>query len=259
MQRLLDHPLSLESTFRIGGVAKELFLVDDREELVELLNNFYEERKKYFLFAGGSNILFSDNGISSPVIKISTGEVSDGEDLNSLVVDAGAPLALLVSSALARGLSGVEALSGIPGSVGGAIVGNAGAYGQSINDTLMSVEIWHRGRISILSKKECRFSYRSSVFKKELREAVILSALFLLKTAKREDLQKESARIIATRLLKYPPRLACPGSFFKNILVAEVPATVLKNIPKEKIIHGKIPAGLVSYTIVVVPSRPRGP
>lgn len=249
MRRLLDHPLSLESTFRIGGKAKELLVVEDREELLKLLDTFYSERKKYFLFAGGSNVLFSDEGLSFPVIKITTGEVFDGEDLNTLVSDAGAPLSLLISNALARGLGGLEALSGIPGSVGGAIVGNAGAYGQSISDTLIGVEVWQEGKVFTLSKKECHFLYRSSVFKKELSRAVILSATFLLKQSKREILQKESARIIATRLLKYPPKLACPGSFFKNILVEDVSPAVLKAIPKEKIIHGKIPAGFLLETV----------
>lgn len=249
MHRLLNHPLSLESTFRIGGKAQELLLVEDREELLKLLDSFYQAHKKYFLFAGGSNVLFSDDGLSFPVIKITTGEVSDGEDLNTLTADAGAPLSLLISSALARGLGGLEALSGIPGSVGGALVGNAGAYGQSISDALIRVEVWQRGRVFTLSKKECHFVYRSSIFKKEFFDAVILSATFLLKPSKREILQKESARIIATRLLKYSPRLACPGSFFKNVLLNDVPPAILKTIPKEKIVHGKIPAGFLLETV----------
>ena len=155
---------------------------------------------------------------------------------------ASLPLADLIQSSLHHSLAGLEALSGIPGTVGGAVAGNAGAYGQAISDKLVKVEVFNvaAGEEKWLSKNECAFAYRDSIFKQQ--ELVILRAVFELAPGDRQVLQTRASEIIKTRENKYQPGLKCPGRFFKNVLVKNAGDSVL-TIDTSKIIDGKIPAG----------------
>ncbi len=158
---------------------------------------------------------------------------------NIAPVDAGMSLDEFVRACLSRGMAGIEKLSGIPGSVGGAIVGNAGAYGQTISDRLLSVEVYNDG-YRTFTKEECRFRYRESIFKHS--DGAILRARFLFTVDDREKLEAERARILALREKKYAPHLKCPGSFFKNLLVENIPASVLEEIRTTRDFYGKLPA-----------------
>jgi UDP-N-acetylmuramate dehydrogenase len=163
-----------------------------------------------------------------------------------VIAGAGTELAVVVKKTINAGLSGLETLSGIPGTLGGAIVGNAGAYGHSISETVKRVEVWDpfdvvQGRRRWLKGSECRFAYRESVFKH--KPYLVLRAELVLTRGEKSRLKKMSGDIIRTREKKYRPGLKCPGSFFKNVLVKSVPKAVLKFIDGKKIIEGKIPAG----------------
>lgn len=161
-----------------------------------------------------------------------------------LIADAAAPLAKLISTAIEAGLAGLEALSGIPGTVGGAVVGNAGAYGQGVSDQLTRVEVYDASNNTRrwFTKDECQFIYRDSLFKKN-RQLIVLQAEFTLELGDSETLRQKSQEIIKAREKKYPPGLKCPGSFFKNVLVKDVSPASLKLVDQSKIIDGKIPAG----------------
>jgi len=150
-------------------------------------------------------------------------------------------LADVIGQAIRRGLRGLETLSGIPGTIGGAVVGNAGAYGHSISELVDRVEIWDGREHRILSRSECAFEYRESVFKKE--PFVLLRAFLRFRRGDARKLQRASREIIALREKKYRPGLRCPGSFFKNVLVKSLTPESLDRIDRRKIIDGKIPAG----------------
>jgi UDP-N-acetylmuramate dehydrogenase len=139
-------------------------------------------------------------------------------------------------------LAGLEKLTAIPGTVGGAIVGNAGAYGQAISDHLVWVEIFDGHKIRQVKKTALQFSYRDSLFKRR-PDWLVLRAAWALPAGERKLLQAESRKIRTIRLGKYPSGILCAGSFFKNLPVSKVPKKVLKTIPPEKIVNGKIPAG----------------
>jgi len=235
------------ATFGVGGVAKHLLMVTSSEDLVEVIKEAGKNRVPYLVFAGGSNMVFSDEPSDILYICYRTNEKK--ADViriteNTIKVEAGLPLSFLINQAVKAGLGGLEALSGIPGTVGGAVVGNAGAYGQSISDKLTAVEIFDGQETKSLSKTECDFKYRDSALKKS-RDLLVLSATFNLEPDDKEELEKTSTKIIEVRNKKYQPGLLCPGSFFKNVLIKDVKKESLKFIPEKVIIDGKIPAGFL--------------
>ena len=217
----------------------------------------------YFVIAGGSNIVFGDKTFRGLVIHFKPKDSPCQWQGLSLIVEANLPLDGLIKKAISSGLVGLETLSGIPGTVGGAIVGNAGAYGQTISDHLVRVEVFAprlldaarpSGRaasgVRWLTKKQCRFAYRDSIFKQ--KDWLILRAEFKLKKGDKKVLTKKSREIIKIRSEKYNPILLCPGSFFKNVLTNNISRIVLAKIDKQKIINGKIPAG---YLLEVVGAK----
>lgn len=241
MQTNVD--LSHFTTFGVGGTARYYVLAATPGELIQALELACENGWPYVVLAGGSNMLFPDAGYKGLVIHyLNTGaELAIGG--TKIKVGASLPLASLVDGAIKVGLAGLEALSGIPGTVGGAIVGNAGAYGQSISDHLTRVEVFDMvSGVRHLSKGECEFAYRNSIFKKD-RNLFVLRAEFGLGRGDGGALHQKSEEIIATREKKYPPTLKCPGSFFKNVLVKDVSSESLKLIDQSKIIDDKIPTG----------------
>ncbi|MBI4067242.1 UDP-N-acetylmuramate dehydrogenase [Candidatus Gottesmanbacteria bacterium] len=238
------------STFYIGGLAKEYIKVESPEKLVEIVGWVRENNKPFKVFAGGSNVVFPDEGVESLVIQVLGGSIKvEGE---RMVVDAGVLLSDVVSKSISLGFSGLESLSGIPGTVGGAIVGNAGAYGHAIREVVDKVEIVEAEKKEVekgregsrsrwMSDSECKFSYRESVFKH--KPYLILRAVLKFEQGNREELERISKEIIKKREVKYHPGIRCPGSFFKNIIAADLSREQLKNIDKSKIVYGKVPAG----------------
>lgn len=237
-----DVSLAPFSTFAIGGKADYFVSVNSSERLAEILSQVEKSRLKYKLFAGGSNVVFPDEGIDRLVIQVLGGKtVVDG--LN-VTVDTGVLLSDLIDKAVSSGLSGPESLSGIPGTVGGAVVGNAGAYGREISDVVEKVEVWDGRKRFFLDNRGCRFSYRESIFKRK-QKLIVLRIYLKLKKGKAGKLKQISKKIIKVREAKYKPGLKCPGSFFKNILVSNLNKSILKSISQDKIIYGKIPAGFL--------------
>ncbi len=243
----LKESLAGYTTFRMGGVASWLVLIESSEELVEAIKKLQAHKIPYYVFAGGSNIIFTETLLNKVVfVCYKTPKLNK---LNAVVcgpkieVEAGVALQPLIDLSLNNNLAGLESLSGIPGTIGGAVAGNAGAYGQSISDTLEKVQIFDGQKVRWLLKQDCFFAYRTSIFKQ--KKWLILKAVFVLKLGDGPSLTKKSQDIIEVRNKKYTPGLKCPGSFFKNVLVKNVSKEVLKNIPADKIIEGKIPAGFL--------------
>lgn len=241
----------------VGGPAKFYVEVKSEVELMAAINWAKKNGKKYFLIGDGSNLIPSDEGFNGLIIK---NKIEKFEIKNKIVlIGAGNSLLAVINRLNQLGWGGLEKMAGIPGTVGGAVYGCAGAYGQEIKDRLIAVQIlpMFRGSTSKhnfqtsaggrwLTKQQCRFGYRDSVFKKH-PEWVILGAEFKLTGSDPEILRKTSAEIVKIRSRKYPPGLKCPGSFFKNIIINQIkPASFRKKflakIDQSKIKHGKIPA-----------------
>lgn len=237
------------TTLQIGGPVKKIISVTTQTELIETVTSETAERNLIVLLGSGSNILASDEGSDSVIIK---NEIKGIEKSgNTLKVKSGTLLQELVDFANQNGLSGLEKLAGIPGTVGGAIYGNAGAYGQSISDHLTTVTWYNRIKKDtiISSKNDCLFGYRDSRFKHSKSNAYYFTDEFILETelelnpGNSVELTTESLEITQKRQAKYPLGIKCPGSFFKNIIAEGLSKEILEKIPPEKIVYGKIPAG----------------
>ncbi len=238
-------PLAPLTTFKIGGPAKYFCKVKSLEDLKEALLWVEEKKLPYFILGGGSNLLISDEGFSGLVIK---NEISNIILENNIVKSgSGTPLVNLIAFTTEHGLEGLQKLTGIYGTVGGALFGNAGAYGQTISDYLTEVVFLNNMELETWDKEKCQFGYRDSVFKKN--SYIILEACFKLPQGDTQILQKEIAELVTQRQAKFPSTLKCPGSFLKNIPVENIsadPANAgLKLILQDKIVHGKVPAAVL--------------
>ncbi|MFZ1626597.1 MAG: UDP-N-acetylmuramate dehydrogenase [Candidatus Moraniibacteriota bacterium] len=238
-----DVPLAPFSTFRIGGPADFFAGVTTVPELIEALEYAETNNLKSFVFSGGSNLLIADRGFRGMVIRIANQSMRVTE--GKLYADAGAHLLDVVQFANSRGLAGIERLAGIPGSVGGAIRGNAGAFGAEIGSVVLSVKVYNRKtrKLREFSKKDCAFGYRLSYFKAH-PECVIISAELRLTGGTTSELIALSDRTMETREAKHPQSALCAGSFFMNPIVTD-------EVLREEFAHdtgksskdGKLPAG----------------
>ncbi|MEK7659249.1 MAG: UDP-N-acetylmuramate dehydrogenase [Patescibacteria group bacterium] len=233
------------TTMKIGGPAKYLINVRSEEDLMTAMGWAKKIGIKWYVIGDGSNLIPDDKGFDGLIIRneIQNLEVKD----NKVLVGTGNNLLKFISRLNRLGLAGMEKMAGIPGTVGGAIYGSAGAYGQEIKDNLVKVKIYNGRKTNWLSKKQCQLGYRESIFKSR-KDWVILAAELKLKKGNPKELSKISKKIIKLREQKYRPGLLCPGSFFKNVVVKKIkPAALrkkfLRKIDKTKINHGKVPAG----------------
>lgn len=236
-----NYPLKNATTLCIGGPAKKFVTVSSEEELIEGVTFAKQNDLDYLVIGGGSNLLIADNGFNGLVIK---NEISGLHTKGVIVsIKSGTSLQNLVDYAIQNGLSGIQKLTGIPGTVGGAVYGNAGAYGQSISDHIIQVSVLDTNNLTIqqFNNLDCSFAYRDSIFKKN--HFIILEVTFKLEPANPDALKKEAEEILSKRLVKYPAGIKCPGSFFKNLVAADLPQEILSKIPPDKIVFGKIPAG----------------
>lgn len=213
-------PLSAHTYFGVGGLADELVTVSDLVALPEIWAETIALRLPRLVLGSGSNLVCADAGFRGRVFKISA-EKTDWHD-EIVTVDAGKNLQHLILDAASRGWSDLANLAGIPGTVGGAVRGNAGAFGSEICDRIVAVEFCDEsGTTRRLPARECAFGYRESIFKKNPDWCVLRATLQLRDTANRDTALQQAQDLIATRWKKYPPG-RCGGSFFKN--PTQVPA-----------------------------------
>lgn len=229
--------MSKVTTLSIGGPAKDFVKVKSEEQLINAVEGAKISHQPFMVMGGGSNLLVSDEGVKKLVIKNEVSGITQRGD--EIIVKSGTPLQDLVDFTISHRLLGLQKLTGIPGTVGGAVFGNAGAYGQTIADYIVSVVAFD-GHKKTLSKKDCGFDYRDSRFKRN--GLIILEIKFQLPPGDFTTLKKEAEETLKKRLKKYLPGVKCPGSFFKNLLVENVPVKVLDQIPNVKDYYGKVPA-----------------
>ncbi len=231
-------PLSKYTTFNIGGPAQFLVNATEEEKLIELLNFLSGEGLEFFVLGGGSNLLFPDNGFDGVVIKVSTNKIENTEN-NTITTAAGTPLSSIVNAASKSELTGMEWAVGIPGTVGGAIRGNAGAMGKEIANCLKSVTVWQNGEIKEMSNEECGFKYRGSNFKDN--NAIVLSATFEFKPGDKSEIMQAVQMYIKQRTGRYP-NFPSAGSFFQNINIKDWPGDT-NELPELFRERGKVPVG----------------
>ncbi len=240
-----NFPLHTITTVQTGGNARGFIWAKTQAELINAVE-FLKTNSIRFLVVGGlSNLLFSDQGFNGVIIK----NQASGIKYENAVVSAqsGTPLQELVDFTIDKGLSGMQKMAGIPGTVGGAVYGNAGAYGQTISDFITSVTVLHDGQKLKLDKSACKFDYRMSIFKES--KDIILSAQFKFPKADHQELRNEAENVLSMRLKKYMPGLKTPGSFFMNVYVDKIPAQGLKLIPQDKIRNGRAHVGWILESV----------
>lgn len=176
--------LAAYTTLRLGGPARRLVTAEKEEELIQHVRQAAQRDEPVLLLAGGSNVVISDAGFPGTVVLVrSRGVRVEAEDADAVTVrvEAGEPWDSFVAATVEAGWSGVECLSGIPGSTGATPIQNVGAYGQEVAETVAAVRVYDRttGEISVMSPDECCFAYRASVFRNSHR-FVVLSVDFRL-------------------------------------------------------------------------------
>lgn len=211
MQFQRDKSLSTLSTFGIGGKARYFTRVESIQEMQETLYYCHAKNLPFIIVGRGSNCLFDDRGYNGLVIlnKITFCTYAD----SVVSVGAGYQFSLLGVQSARKGLSGLEFANGIPGSVGGAIVMNAGAGGNETKDTLLEVSfVDERADLQVFQKSQLEFSYRSSIFQK--KKGAIVSGKFLLE--KKEGLWKKQKNLLSYRIETQPYREKSCGCVFRN-------------------------------------------
>ena len=211
----IQEPMKAHTTFRVGGPADCLVELENTEQLQKVQHYLAQIEIPYVVLGNGSNVLVSDEGYPGIVLQI-------GERMNRIIVDgsciiaqAGALLSQVARIAMEQGLTGLEFASGIPGSVGGAVVMNAGAYGGEMKNVLHSVTVYADGNVQTLSVDALNLSYRHSIFM-EHPDWIVLSATFKLTHGDREQILAQMGDLNARRREKQPLQYPSSGSFFKR-------------------------------------------
>jgi UDP-N-acetylmuramate dehydrogenase len=236
---LENEPLARHTRFALGGPVPIFADADDEASFLPAVAVLSASGLPWTIIGEGSNLVVSDRGYEGIVLRF-RGAALRVEGAR-VAVQAGATLQSLVDFTVQYGLEGLDKLTGIPGCVGAAIYGNAGAYGQSTSDTLESVRFLDYGQIREFSNAECEFRYRESIFKGH-KDWLLLSAEFRLKTGDAAALKSASDEILATRNRKFPPDMRCAGSVFKNLLLKELSDRVQAKVPETVVKKGKVPA-----------------
>ena len=233
-------PLSDHTSLKMGGPAKYFMEAKKEQQLLDVVRLAKSQNIRFMVIGDGSNLLISRRGFDGLIIKNSVTSIkSEGK---VITVKMGTKLQALVDYTIKKGLAGMQNLAGIPGTVGGAICGNAGAYGQTISDYLVRLKAFDGKKSLWFSKRECRFSYRESFIKNS--HYVLLEAKFKVSDKQPQAmLKKQAEEILKARNNKYPKGIFCPGSFFKNFPIERIGKKKLNSIPPDKIVFGKLPAG----------------
>lgn len=202
------------NTYKIDANAKYLIFPNNLDDLVDLISYSKEEKLRYIILGNGSNVIFLNKEFDGVVINLknlSNLEISG----NQITAYAGVNLNLLVREAVSNQLGGLENLAGIPGTLGGAVIFNAGCYGSTISDYLVNVTYLEDGEIKVLDKNDCQFGYRDSIFKNN-KNKIVISAKFELPNKNREEMLETIKINLEKRTTSQPLEYPNAGSVFKN-------------------------------------------
>jgi UDP-N-acetylmuramate dehydrogenase len=232
-------PLALYTRFGIGGPADLYVETADIPAFIAAWAAARASGMPTVVMGGGTNLIVSDSGFRGIVLRY-RGDRMRATGL-CVTAEAGAVLQDLVDFTIGRGLQGLETLAGIPGSVGAAVYGNAGAYGHSISERAVAVRFFDGREMRAFDHAACQFAYRESIFKRH-RDWIVFSVDLRLDAAGAAELRRAADDILKVRNEKFPVTMKCAGSIFKNLLLQELPAPVAAQVPAAAVREGKVPA-----------------
>lgn len=212
-----DEPMAKHTSFKIGGPADVFIKVDNIEELKETLDLSKQNQIPLTIIGNGSNLLVTDKGIRGITAKLNLKDIEIKNENNKQIikVEAGVPVGLLAQKLLKEEITGFEELSGIPGTIGGAVIMNAGAHGKELKDILKKVTAMdYNGNIHEFTNEECQFSYRNSRFQKE--KYIILQATLELEKGNSTEIKEKMDEYMQFRKEKQPIEYPNAGSTFKR-------------------------------------------
>lgn len=212
---LQEEPLSAHTSFRIGGPAQYFLLPEEEEELVRLVALCVEEKMPYLLLGNGSNVLAKDEGLRGVVICTKNLQGISWGDGNTVTAQCGLLLGAMAADVLKHSCTGFEFASGIPGTVGGAVLMNAGAYGGEMKDCMVSARTLTReGTVKEYTVQELELSYRHSILQDN--GEILLSATFHFESGDSEEIRSRMQELNQKRREKQPLEHASAGSTFKR-------------------------------------------
>ncbi|MBN8729752.1 MAG: UDP-N-acetylmuramate dehydrogenase [Acidobacteria bacterium] len=235
-----DVPLRELTRFQIGGDVRLLAETSDENLFLEGMRAVRTLGLPWLALGAGTNLIASDDGFPGVILRFRGARLELREA--SVYAESGAELQDLVDFTISAGLEGLHTMTRIPGWVGGAVYGNAGAYGNSIGAAVEGVRFFDGRVLRGLDHDGCRFGYRDSIFKHN-KDWIILSVTLTLPPGSAEAMRRRAEEIRSIRDAKYPPSMRCAGSIFKNLLVSELPEQLCAALPPGVVIEGKLPAG----------------
>ena len=211
---LMNESLKKHTTYGIGGPADLMIFPKSKQDLIKVIEIINENKIQLTILGSGSNVLVSDNGIRGAVISLKNSLKQIEVDNNILYAECGTMLGKIVKHAVINNLIGLENLNGVPGTLGGALIMNAGAWGGEISENLIHVEVINsKSEIQKIQKKDLNFSYRQSSFNKD---DILLSAKFNLKKADKDIIKENFIEAQSGRKKSQPLNKRSAGSLFKN-------------------------------------------
>lgn len=212
---LINEPMKKHTTFRIGGEAECLVRISKWQQLSILIPYLQKVEAPYFILGNGSNLLISDQGYKGIVLQLSNRLNALSYEGNCIVAEAGALMSQVAAFAMEHSLTGLEFASGIPGTIGGGVVMNAGAYGGEMQQIIESVTVMNNeGEILELSNDTMEFGYRTSIIKS--RPFIVLAVKLRLQPGNREEILAKMSELASRRKEKQPLEYASAGSTFKR-------------------------------------------
>lgn len=241
-------PMAKHTTFCIGGPAEYFFIAKNKADVGKAAAAAKKLKLPLFIFGGGSNLLVSDKGIKGLVVRMKSQEkrfkVQPG---NKIEAYSGVNLGNLVAFSVKRGLQGLEWAGGLPGTFGGAVRGNAGAFGGEMKDVVAQVQALNNFKLRAFTNKQSRFSYRNSVFKE--KNWTIVSSTVKFHNGNKKELEAIANSHINYRKERHPLEYPSAGSVFKNVAVENIPEQ-FKHLFLDKIKQDPFPIVPAAWFII---------
>lgn len=214
---MYNEDMSKHTSFKVGGYADCFIIVDSTSELIQIIKFLKSENIKFFIIGNGSNLLVSDNGFRGVIIKLGEGFKDIQFNENFITIGSACSINYAAQACLEKSLAGFEWAFGIPGSLGGAVFMNAGAYGGVMQDVVYETSYINENlELCTLKNEEHEFGYRKSVFKSGKIKGIIVSITLKLQEGNKNEIWQNMQKYINARIEKQPLNMPSAGSTFKR-------------------------------------------